>query len=232
MKNAWANTPEFKSVTVEADTESRFTELDEIIAGKTIYKFDASGDTLKTSAEAEIGDIKLTYFTDGDNAVCVTDGPVYSGTTEQFELSYAAGIDEYIAEEVGDFDTIINCVATVEKTESNGLTAYALKLDPEKYIASDEILTLMAQSGSPVTEAIITISFEEDGSIAAINKAISYEDSSVWTGLMFKDYDSTVIDPMPEATRTYEDMEEDMELKLDALYKQLEAAENSAEAAA
>lgn len=45
------------------------------------------------------------------------------------------------------------------------------------------------------------------------------------TNLMLKDYDSTTVDPMPEATRTFEDMEQDMQLKYDALFAQLEAAE-------
>ena len=45
---------------------------------------------------------------------------------------------------------------------------------------------------------------------------------------MFSDYDSTVIDPMPEADKTYEEMEEDMAKKIDALYEELDTAEGSA----
>ena len=228
LKDALANVPAYKSVTIEAE-DSTVSEGDgEAVTATTVYKFDASGEALKTSAEIEIMDVKLAYYTDGDNAVCVTDGPVYSGTVEQFELTYAAGAEAYLKDAIGDFDTLIDCAAQVEKMESNGLTFYMLTLDPEKYIASDEALKLLAEYGSPVKEAFFTIGFEEDGSIASLDLAVSYEDSQKLTNLMLKDYDSTTIDPMPEATRTFEDMEEDMQLKYDALYAQLDASEAEA----
>ena len=48
------------------------------------------------------------------------------------------------------------------------------------------------------------------------------------------DFDSTVVDPMPEADRTYDQMGEDEQLKLDAIAKQIEGedeAESSSDAA-
>ena len=225
LKDALANAPAYKSVTIDAE-ESTITEVeDEGTTATTLYKFDASGEKLKTSAEIEIGGVKLAYYTDGDDAVCVTDGPVYSGTVEQFELSYAAGADVYLKDAIGDLGTLVDCAAQVEKMESNGITAYLMTLDPEKYIESDEALKLLAQYGSPVKEAFFTISFDEDGSIGSLDLAVAYEDSKKMTNLMLKDYDSTTVDPMPEATRTFEDMEQDMQLKYDALFAQLEAAE-------
>lgn len=263
LKDALANAPAYKSVTVTESLETTFMVDDEAAAGdssasaassevsssasatssaaadepsaepevieaKSVYKFDASGDKLKTCMTGEIGDYKIQYFSDGNDAVCVTDGPVYSGTTEQFGMTYAAGVDAYIANEVGDLNALIDCAASVEKMESNGLTFYMLTLDPKKYIASDEILTLMADSGTPVKEAFFTIGFEEDGSIASMDLAVTYEKSKNWRGLMFSDYDSTVIDPMPEANKTYEEMEEDMTMKVDALYEGLDTAESAA----
>ena len=263
LKDALANAPAYKSVTVTEEMESIFMADDEsaasgssasaassessssesatssaaadgsssepeVIEVKSVYKFDASGDKLKTCMTGEIGDYKIQYFSDGNDAVCVTDGPVYSGTTEQFGMTYAAGVDAYIANEVGDLNALIDCAASVEKMESKGLTFYALMLDSEKYIASDEILTLMAESGTPVKVAFFTIGFEEDGSIASIDLAVTYDKSKNTRGLMFSDYDSTVIDPMPEADKTYEEMEEDMTKKVDALYEELDTVEGSA----
>lgn len=263
LKDALANAPAYKSVTVTESLETTFMVDDEAAAGdssasaassevsssasatssaaadepsaepevievKSVYKFDASGDKLKTCMTGEIGDYKIQYFSDGNDAVCVTDGPVYSGTTEQFGMTYAAGVDAYIANEVGDLNALIDCAASVEKMESKGLTFYALMLDSEKYIASDEILTLMAESGTPVKVAFFTIGFEKDGSIASMDLTVTYEKSKNWRGLVFSDYDSTVIDPMPEANKTYEEMEEDMTMKVDALYEGLDTVESEA----
>lgn len=205
----------------DADTEY------EAIEAKTVYKFDASGETLKTSMVAEIEGITLQYFTDGDAAVFVSDGPVYSGTTEQFDLAHTNGVETFLVEEIGDLNTLVDCAAEAEKMESNGMTFYLLTLDPEKYIASDEILQIMADAGSPVKEASLTIGFEEDGSIASIDLATTYDDVKVWKGLMFSDYDNTAIDPMPEADKTYEEMEADTQAKLDALAAELEEAESA-----
>lgn len=214
-----------ESAASSAAAEEAGAEAD-VLKSKTVYQFDASGDKLKTSMTGEIGDIKIQFFSDGDDAVCVTDGPVYSGTTEQFELSHFAGIDTYLMETIGDPNVLIDCAANAEKLESHGLTYYMLTLDPEKYIASDEILTMMADSGESVREAFFTIGFEEDGSIASMDLAITYETFKNWKGLMFSDYDSTVIDSMPEADKTYEEMEADSQAKIDALYDELEMTDD------
>lgn len=242
LKAALANAPAYKSVTIteemettstgdtgtsaessSASTSSAASEESNTIKAATVYKFDMSGDKLKTSLEAELDDVKLQYFTDGDDAVIVTDGPVYSGTAEQFGLTHTGGVDAYLKGTIGDFDTLVNCVASAEKLESNGLTFYMLTLDPAKYIASDEILTLMADNGEAVKEALYTIGFEEDGSLATIDEAITYEGFKTWTGLTFSDYDSTVIDPMPKADKTYDEMEEDIAAKLAELSDELDA---------
>ncbi len=238
MKDVVASIPAFKSVTVNVEDKSAFTGESEeastsddaaaepeTITEKTVYKFDESGDKIKTSAVAEVGGVQLRYFTDGEDAVFVTDGSAYSGTTEQFDLPYAKGFKAFLDNKVGDLNTLVDCAASIEKMESNGLTFYLLTLDPEKYIASDEVLTLLADSGTPVKEALFTVGFEEDGSFASMDLAIAYENSTHANHLLFSDYDNTVIDPMPAADKTFEEMEADMQAKLDELNKELESTE-------
>ncbi len=254
LKDAIANAPAFKSVSVEEETEAVFeaeaadeasdssasseageasasaeaagtTEAEaesQTITSKSTYKFDESGDKVKTSTESKIEDITLKYFTDGDDAVFVTDGPSYSGTTEQFGIEHAKGFAAYLTSTIGDLTTMADCASKVEKMESSGLAIYTVTLDPQKYIASEDVLRMMAEGGDAVKEALLTITFEENGSIVGIDLVVSYEKGHM-TGkhLMIGDYDSTTIDPMPEADRTYEEMEADMKLKLDAFEKQL-----------
>lgn len=219
-----------ESAAAEAATEEANT-----ITSKAVYKFDASGDTLKTSVSAQIEDITIEYYTDGDNAVCVTDGPVYSGTVEQFDLTHAAGFEAYLAETIGDLNKLADCAAEAEKMESNGLTFYMLTLDPAKYIATDEALTALAEAGMPVKQALLTVGFAEDGSIVSIDLGIAYEDSMNAKHLVISDYNSTVVDPMPAADKTFEEMEADMQAKLDAWSAELEmneAAEGGAASSA
>lgn len=45
--------------------------------------------------------------------------------------------------------------------------------------------------------------------------------------MTLSDFDSTVVDPMPEADRTYSQMEEDEQLKLDAFAKQIEGEDEA-----
>ena len=70
---------------------NEITGQDDVLKSKTVYKFDASGDKMKTSMEGETNGIKLSYYSYGDDAVVVTDGPVYSGTIEQFGGTWFKG---------------------------------------------------------------------------------------------------------------------------------------------
>ena len=225
LKDALANVPEYKSVTITEDDEATAVEDSEPIKGTTVYKYDASSDKLKTSMEGTVGDITIAYYTDGDDVVCVTDAGNYAGTTEQFDRSWFTSADALVKDAIGDFDALIDCAATVEKMDAQGLTAYTLTLDPEKYMASDEILTSLAEVGDPVKESLVTFTFNEDGSIGAIDKKDTYEKSTDLTTLVFSDYDSTTVDPLPEATKTYEDMEAEMMAKLDAMDDELTTVE-------
>ena len=231
FKDVAAKVPAYKSVTITAEESSTSknsdTGEDESIESTTVYKFDETGDALKTSIEAEISGIKLKYVTDGDAAVIVTDGPIYSGTVEQFDLPSAGGPGAYLDDTIGDLDTLAACAASVEKMESHGLTFYTLTLDPEKYIASDESLKLLADYGSPVIEALVTVGFEEDGSICSIDKKVAYSDVTAVDNLMFSDYGATTVEPLPEADKTYEEMEADMQEKLDAFSSEFDLDDGS-----
>lgn len=221
FKDAVANAPEFKSVTIAAEDTATFTDDDsketETITENTVYKFDASGEKLRTSAETEVDGSKLAYYTEGDDVVFVSDGSAYSGTTEQFYTSTADGVQAFLTGNIGDLNTLADCVDSIEKLETHGLTAYTLWLDPQKYIASDEALKTLADYGDPVKKAVTTVTFEEDGSIAAIDQTVTYEASEKYLGMLFSDYDGTTVDPLPAADKTYEDMEADMLMEFEDL---------------
>ena len=192
------------------------------IKSKTVVKFDESGEALKTDAIYEIEDIKLEYYSDGDKAVCVTDGPVYSGTTEQFDQPQFAGFEACFYGAVGDLNTCIDCFDTVVKEQQGDVTVYTVTLDPEKYMASDEILTMMKDAGDPVLSAVFTFSIDKDGRLVSLNRVVDYNVSSIDVTHTLSDFDSTVIGPMPEADKTYEEMESDINVKFDQLAAELD----------
>ena len=184
------------------------------IKSKTVVKFDESGEALKTDAIYEIEDIKLEYYSDGDKAVCVTDGPVYSGTTEQFDQPQFAGFEACFYGAVGDLNTCIDCFDTVVKEQQGDVTVYTVTLDPEKYMASDEILTMMKDAGDPVLSAVFTFSIDKDGRLVSLNRVVDYNVSSIDVTHTLSDFDSTVIGPMPEAEKTHEEMDSDINVNL------------------
>ena len=71
-----------------------------------------------------------------------------------------------------------------------------------------------------------SLSFEEGGSLAALDLVVTYgQGHTKGDHLMFRNYGCAVVDPPPEVDGAYDEMEADMQLKLDAFEKQLEAAE-------
>ena len=209
-----------------AEAEEANAESDSI-ASKTVYKFDESGDTIRTSMKSEIEDITLQYFTEGDKAVCVTDGPVYSGTVEQFNLSHAAGSEAYLKSATGDLNTIVDCVATATKSQQDGMTVYELTLDPAKRIASDETFQILADNGDPILSESIIVGFDENGYLVWANEKRAFKVSTLEKNIMLTDFDSTVVDPMPEADKTYEEMEADIDEKYEKFFDEAEKAESA-----
>lgn len=236
LQNAVASNPAFKSVTVNETTSWAYvneeTAEPEAVQASAVYKFDISDNQLKESVAAEFGDIKMQYFTDDKNAVFVFDGTAYSGTDEQFGAQDYSGFDDFIKHTIGDFDSLVGCTVSAEKMESNGMTLYTLTLDPEKYVASDAILAALAEAGFPVKGASLTIGFDEKGMVSLMNETFSFEASTITENLAFSDFDSTVVDPAPEATKTYEEMGEDLQHEIEGLMKQLDSFEVPADEAA
>ena len=226
LKDAFAKEPTFKSVTLTETSSATLAgdDADEAnLAGTTVLKFDASGDKLKTYYTSTIDGITLEYYSVGDDAVCVTDGPVYSGKTEQFGMSHFAGAAEYLTDDIGNLDTIVDSVGTVTKEEQGDTTVYTLTMDTEKYIAADEILTTLAENDeTKLTEAVITFGLDKDGRVVSTSKVTKSPISTGETTIIISDFDSTEIGAMPEATKTYEDMESDMNEKYDAFFNDVD----------
>lgn len=211
--------PSTNTEAAEADVSGDIAE------STTVYKFDESGDKPKTSAAFELADIKMQYYTDGDDVVCVTDGPAYSGTIEQFDLMYKTQASAYLNDTIGDLNALVDCATSVTQDEINGVIGYELTLDPEKYIATDEMLKLAADSGDPVQQAYVTVGFDKDGNIVWMTKTNVFALTTSSVLLDLEDFDSTVVDPMPEATKTYEEMEADIKAKMGAIDEELDLTE-------
>ena len=89
---------------------------------------------------------------------------------------------------------------------------------------------MLSEAGMPVKDAILTIGFDKGGNVASMIAAINFEDSGLVETLEFSDFDSTVVDPTPEATKTYEQMDKDMQQQIEQLMKELDALDASANA--
>ena len=211
LTDALASVPAFSSVTVNEEVTSVYSADDDSVESTSTFKFDISSDPLRTSATMDVEGTITQFFTAGGDAVYVADGSAYSGTVEQFAIPFANGFDAYIASTIGDLNVLIDCASAVEKDVVNASTVYRLTLDPEKYIATDEALGILADTGSPVQEAYVTIGFDDNGRIASIDQAVNYGTSTISKTLSIADYDSTSVEPIPEATKTFEDLQAEIE---------------------
>ena len=90
-------------------------------------------------------------------------------------------------------------------------------------MASDEILTMMKEYDDPVVSAVFTLGFDKEGHLASIHDVVEYAKSITDSTYTLSDFDSTVVDPMPAADKTYEEMEADIEEKYKALEDELDA---------
>ena len=206
------------------------------IVSNCVYKFDQSGKKPKASMVGKTGDTEMEYYVEGKKAVLVTDGTSYSGKVKQFGLTFAKGFQAYLADTVGDLSTLADCAASIEKMENAGLTFYVVMLDPEKYIAADETLALMKDLGDSLKESKLSVGFDADGNIVSIDFGNSYEKGhAMLKNLVIRDYDNTVVEPMPVAEKTYKDMQADIQQEVDAFLKDFDldsAAEGAASSAA
>ena len=209
LKEAIANAPAFTSVTVTVNSATTFVPEDggepDTIEGTAVYKFDEGG-TLRSSTQSESYGIAMDYYTDGDQAVLVSDGKAYGGTTKQFDLVQSKGSKACLVDTTGDLEMLLTVASGVQKEQSGADTVYSLVLDVDRYTESDEGLSTMAQLGSKVQDATASITFDADGYIVAVDQATDYSSFSTKTNVTLSDFDATVVDPMPEATATYDEM--------------------------
>lgn len=228
LNQAIKDEPAYQSVTLTEETNSVFfsvddqgnineTESDPItLAAKTVFKFDESGGKMRTSADMEMEDLTMRYVTDGDKAVCVTDGPSYAGTADQFALMHADGAKAYIESTIGKLDALVSYASDIAKEQKGDGTVYTLTLDTDMYTKSDETMKMLADSGNPVKEAIVTIGFNKDGRMVTVGNKLTYGASSNERTCTLTDFDKTTVEELPKATKTYEDFEKDQQVKLDA----------------
>lgn len=197
------------------------------ISSKTIYKFDESKPAIKTSSVADIDGIEIKYVSDGDQAVMVTDKAVYSGTTAQFDQSWFKGSKAYLTDTIGDLGKLVDCADKIEKKDAGGGgTLYVLTLDPKAYTAQDPYLSLVQESPNPVESATLEIGFDKDGYITSTVLDTVFAQSQTSIRLALADFDKTTVEEMPQATGTYEDMQNDVQKKLGEFADELGHAAN------
>ena len=232
LKSTIPATSQIKSVTVNEKTAWTYANDEnakpETVQATGVYKFDMSGAEPKESITAEYAGEKLQYFTDSKKDVLVIDGTAYSGTTEQFGTKGYIGFETFVKHAIGDLDTLASCATSAEKAETDGPASYMLTLDPEKYMATDEALTSLKELGFPVKDALLTITLDEKGNVSLLSMIVGFEGSSIEETLEFSDFNSTVVDPTPEATKTYEEMDEGLRMKIQTLMSELDAYSASA----
>ena len=209
LMNAIESAPAYTSVTVTTKQSVIFPGneqgSEESVESTAVYKYDLSGEKTRTSVEMEDFGVKLVYYTEGEQAVFVSDGGTYAGTTEEFDLRYTAGAGALLDGVIGERDTLAKCAASLEKEQGGDRTFYTLHLDTAKYTESDKALSMQAEAGHPLKEAQITIGFDADGRLVSLERVLSYDASKDVDSLAFTDYDATVVDPMPAADKTFDD---------------------------
>ena len=223
IKAGIANLPQQQSLTIPSESVSKYTGTDspdpttDEMSETDVYKFDMSGGTLRSTSEYTMSGVTMKYYTDGDRVVCITDGPAYGGSADEFMLTQSDGYLALIDETFGDLSTVVDCATSIEKTLEMGQSVYSLELDAQKYINSDEILSIMSDSGSPVISASYVIAFDADGNYSKISNTVDYGTSTSTKTFVFSDFGTTTVDKMPEATKTYADMQADMQAKIEEL---------------
>ena len=107
--------------------------------------------------------------------------------------------------------------------------SYQLTLDPRKYMDADEALLALEKSGNPIKNAQLTIYFDADGHIAGLKKHYEFPEAINDITDSLSDFDATTVEAMPEATKTFEELEADREIKFHELFDGLEELNDDAE---
>lgn len=186
----------------------------------TVYKFDQSGDTVKSSSTSEFLDSTFKTFVDGDKAVIDIDGDAYAGGVEEMHAHELASVDNLLKSKVGDFETITSCVSTADVDKQGDNTVYALVIDTEKYTEADETEKALANAGMKKEAFTVSFEFGADGKLLSVsyNETSSFETTQAT--LKFTDYDATVVEQAPETNKTYADMSAEIQAAVDAINKE------------
>lgn len=223
LKDAYQKASSYKSVTVAqhlvsnpADGNGQIKEPtadNKTYEENIIYKFDASGEKVKTSAAVDVEGSTVQYVTDGDAGTCTMDGVVYGGEAAEFPATFSGGVDSYLKQAIGDLPKVIECADTASKEQAGDIATYRLALNVEKYSQTSDILKILWESDAPIKGADLAISFDKDARVSGMELTTDYGESISVKTLSFSDYDSTTVEALPKATKTAEDLQKALAAK-------------------
>ncbi len=190
----------------------------------TVYKFDQSGETVKSSSSAEFLGSTFKAFLDGDRAVVDFGGDAYAGTVEEMGAQELTSVDSLLKTKVGDFETITSCVSAADVEKQGDNTIYALVIDAAKYTETDEVEKALAAAGLKKEAFTVSLEFGADGKLVSISLNEKTTNETTQATLSFTDYDATTVDQAPETNKTYADMSAEIQAAVDELKNEEQGA--------
>ena len=199
------------------DASDTATAEDTSLNTTTVYKFDQSGDAVKSSSTSDFQGSTFKSYLDGDKATVEVGGNAFAGTVQEMSAHELTSIDELLKTKVGDFEAITSCVSAADVEKQGDNTVYALVIDADKYTETDEIEKALAKAG--LKKEVFTVSYEfgADGKLLSVSVNTTTPIDTTQATLRFTDYDATVVDQAPETDKTYADMSAEMQKTIDAI---------------
>ena len=200
-----------------ADDSDTATAEDTSLNTTTVYKFDQSGDAVKSSSTSDFQGSTFKSYLDGDKATVEVGDNAFAGTVQEMSAQELTSIDELLKTKVGDFEAITSCVSAADVEKQGDNTVYALVIDADKYTETDEIEKALAKAG--LKKEVFTVSYEfgADGKLLSVSVNTTTPIDTTQATLKFTDYDATVVDQAPETDKTYADMSAEMQKTIDAI---------------
>ena len=204
--NLESTASKYKTVTVTA-TEIIDDNFDN--AATYVIKFDSSKDKGSASSTLTKDGTTVKEYLDGDNEVI----DYGSGKTYQMTLSEAqsAGATDLRSAEaftdgfIGNFDKLSKHASgiDVQKDEMVENPTYALVFNAEELAEASE---LFGDADEIPVEMNVIYTFDASGRVIAISSHWKTASGSMCDRtILFTDYDSTEVDPAPQATKSYAD---------------------------
>ena len=155
--------------------------------------------------------IEMQIYIDGDDVVIASQGQAYSLTLEELEAmgySQYSSIDNIMKSQGGDFSAYKDAVQSVEKTTEGDETIYTVTCDPEKIMSSSEANAALSQLGGSVSfdSAKLVYHVNASNQLTGFDMELAGKAYSMTFNGKVYDYDSTVVDPAPEATGKFSDI--------------------------